>query len=56
MYRGIIFDNLLDRNILTKKCKSEKEAREASKESQERLCKKFNCHVSRFDIAGVEII
>jgi len=55
MYRGIIFDNLLDKNILTKKCSTEQEAKEEARKSQERLAKKFKTDITRFDIIGVEI-
>ena len=54
-YRGIIFDNLTERNIATKKCNTEEEARQEAKKSQQRLCKRYACHISRFDITGLEI-
>lgn len=53
--RGIIFDNLNEKNIMTKKCSTEEEAMQEATNSQKRLSKKFNCDTSRFDIIGTEI-
>lgn len=56
MCRGVIFDNLEERNIRTKKCNTEAEAKHEVSESIKRLCKKFKIETTdnRFTFDYIE--
>lgn len=56
MFRGIIFDNLEEWNIRTKKCNTEVEAKQEVSESIKRLCKKFKIETTdnRFILDYIE--
>lgn len=57
MFRGIIFDNLEDRNIKTKKCNTETQVKQEVQESIRRLCKKFKIEITdnRFILNCIEV-
>ncbi len=55
-YRGIVIDNLLDKELKTKQCDTEESARNEAKNSIERLCKRFKvANLSgRFELSCIQ--
>jgi hypothetical protein len=57
MFRGLIYDNLLEQFRTTKPCNTETEAREEAKNKIERLSNSYKVSVSdgRFYLESIEI-
>lgn len=57
MIRGLIYDNLEEKNIFTKKCQTEEAAKIESKIVIGKLCKKFQISVKdeRFILVAIEL-
>jgi len=57
MFRAIIIDRLLERELKTKKCITENEAGTEGQNSIIRLCKKYHVSIdsNRFFVACIEI-